>query len=637
MSQRPSKWISLFHEFAKDARISSKEISSTDSRGVPLVMWESQKRTLDFIGQGLDDGIHTFYISKSRQLGITTATLLVDIFWSSMHPNLNGCLVTEHEQNREKNRATIVNYVNNFPPGFFGDEFSIIRNNRNVIEFSNGARLNLLVAGTKKKDSTAWAEGSGYTFAHLTECASYGDAAGLESLEESFAQSNPHRLFVYESTSKGMNHWRDRYLRGQKNPLTERSTFVGFWAGDTNRVERNDPRFALYGTYPATGEEREKVLAVRDQYGWTITPEQLAWIRWKNSNPSKDDGLLQQNQPWTADDSFVMTGSSFFQSRMVGIDMKGILDTPAGTVEEGGYGYTAYRYDLGSDFFDVKLVAIEDDDEADLIELKVWEEPDDEGWYVIGADPAYGRNEHKDRHAIEVYRCFADKIVQVAEYATNDVEAKHMAWVLAHLAGAYKNCIVNLEIGGPGRMIMMEWDHIVQLMRAEMNVDRVRSRNWEDALSQARWYLFSRPDTMGAGYAYNFETTTRTKGEIMHQYRGAFVTREIVIRSIALLEEMRIVVQDGDTIGAPESKSESCKDDRVFATALANRAWLNWVRPTMISQGQTWEREKQRQTGLVTPQTERINNQVFRFFRRQEDLAAMEPSAGPKWRTDRGL
>jgi len=228
-------------------------------------------------------------------------------------------------------------------------------------------------------------------------------------------------------------------------------------------------------------------------------------------------------------------------------------------------------------------------------------------------------------------------MVQVAEYATADVEVKHCAWVLAHLAAAYRDCIVNIELGGPGRMLMMEWDHLRGMLKAEMYAQRVREMTWEDAMDQARWYLYHRPDAMGAGYAANFETTWRTKTEIMHQMKGAHITNEIDIRSVHLLNEMSLVIQDGAEIGAPESRNENCKDDRVFATALAIRAWINWIRPALIADGQTYQRVMEQETGKVSTLASSINDQVFRFFKTAEERAQMEPDRGPKWMVDRGL
>lgn len=630
MADRPSNWLKVFQTFADDARISSKEATAFDERGTKLEMWESQRRFLHEVGSGLDRGIRKFYCLKSRQLGITTISLLIDTFWLAMHEGLTGALVTDTPKNSGVNRKIIESYVASFPEGYFGDKFSVVKSNRDFIQFSNGSRLDLLVAGIKKKSSTSWGEGVGYAFAHCTEVAAYGDPDGLASFEESFAQKNPNRLFIYESTAKGFNLWRDRYMEGLDD-LTSHSFFVGWWGGDTNVIERSDPRYAVYGTYPTTSEEREKIAAVASLYKWKITPEQLAWIRWKNSNPSADTDLLSQNQPWTAEDAFVQSGYSFFQTRMIGKDMEKIAD--------GGdaYGFSAYRYDLSNSFFDIKLQAIEDPDQFDLIELKVWEEPHPNGRYVIGFDPAWGRSEHKDRHAIGVFRCFADKIVQVAEYATADVEPKHAAWVLAHLAGAYKNCIVNIELNGPGRVIMPEWDHVIALMKAEQYAAKTRDLNWEDALDQARWYLWHKPDTMGAGYAYNTDSSSRQKTELMFTMRGAYVTRELVIRSMALLKEMQLVVQDGVEIGAPESRSADCKDDRVFASAYAIKAWIDWVRPSMLTENLTYERVMLEESGEMPAVARSLNTLVSDFFKTREEINNREPERGPKWMLDRGL
>lgn len=631
---KASRWIEVFHEFAKDARINSKEISTDDPRGAPIKLWDSQTRFLNFVGQGLDDGIRQFYILKSRQLGMTTVSLLIDVFWCAMNANLFGALITDSEKNRDVNRMILRNYVNSFEDGYFGDEFRIIKDNRTFMTFSNGSRLDFLVAGTKKK-SVSWAEGAGYVMAHATEVGKYGDSEGMESFQEAMAQTNPNRLFIAESTGNGFNPWRSMWMGAHNDPYTKRAMFAGWWSSDVNIIQRSDPRFIQYGGYSASGEEREKVAAVARLYGHKVTPEQLAWIRWRSDNVGDAEGIFAQNQPWTADDAFIMSGFSFFQVRQIAKDIKERIDAPPAPVSEGGYGFKPYRYELGERFFDIKLVAIEPDDEME-IELKIWEEPVSGGKYVIGMDPAWGRNEHADRHCVEVFRCFADKIVQVAEYATANVEVKHAAWVLAHLAGAYDDVIVNIDLNGPGRALMMEWDHVRDLMNAQMNENLVKTRDWENALGNARWYLYNRPDSMGKGFAANFETTSRTKSELMHQMRGAYVTRELVIRSIPLLEEMRIVVMDGDIIGAPESNSENSKDDRVFATALANRAWINWRRPELLSQGLTLQRVVEEESGRVLPQNRSLNQIVSRFFLTAEQKAQMQDVA-PNWRTDLGL
>jgi hypothetical protein len=143
---------------------------------------------------------------------------------------------------------------------------------------------------------------------------------------------------------------------------------------------------------------------------------------------------------------------------------------------------------------------------------------------------------------------------------------------------------------------------------------------------------------MGAGFAYNFETNWRTKQEIMHQFRGAYMTRELTIRSHWLLEEMMVVVQDGNEIAAPDVSGDStCKDDRVISAALAVRAWINWRRPAMIAANETYDLITQQESGESTQAARSMNNIVYRFFKKKADEADMPPDRGPAWKVQRGL
>jgi hypothetical protein len=629
---KAGRWLSLFESFISDIRISSKEVTTQDGRGAKLELWDSQKRFIQEVGSGLDRGVHRHYCLKSRQLGITTVSLALDVLWLAMHPGTIGCLVTDDEKKREANRSLLVSYVDSFPDGYFGESFRIVKNNRATLQFSNGSRLDLLVAGTKKK-AISWAEGVGYAMAHLTEVSSYGDVEGLKSLEESFAQSNPSRLYMYESTAKGMNHWRTRWLDGNDS-ITENSFFIGWWGGNTNVIERKDPRYSIYGNYPLNFEEKELVAQVARMYGHKITPEQIAWIRWKESNAGQEQDLLSQNQPWTSDQAFVMTGYSFFQTRIITTDIKAIVD--------GNIRFKGYRYMVDGDFFSFKMDEMDPRvDDVSLVELKVWDEPAEGGKYVIGMDPAYGRNDHADNHCISVWRCFADRLIQVAEYATADVEPKHAAWVLFHLASAYRDCMINLEIGGPGTLIMAEFEHLRQLLSVEMNIGRTEAKGWQDAAANVRYFLYHKPDSPGAGYLYNFQTNWSTKPRLMYNVRGCYVSKELEIRSSPLLNEMSIVVVDDGQIGAPESKDSNAKDDRVFSMALACLAWTDWVRKDMLAQGLTYDAVMAQESGAVTPLVRNVNNIVSGFLKSLADQAreAEEegPARGAPWQERNGL
>lgn len=633
-----NKWLTAFRNFVGDIRIKSKEVRSTDPRGVPLVLWESQKRFLGEVGGGLDNGIHIFNCLKSRQLGATTVSLAIDVFWPAVHDNLIGCVVSDTEKNSEKNRATITAYVNSFDQGYFGGSFDIVTNNRKMIQFSNGSRLDFLIAGVRKK-STAWGEGEGYTLIHCTELASYADAEGLKSLEEGFAQTNPARLMINESTAKGYNHWRDRWRSGLDKPLTERSFFIGWWSNDLNRIARSDPRFAKFGRFPASGDERELIHNVHVLYDYKVDAEQLAWIRWKQSNAGQEQDLLEQNQPWTADQAFVQSGRSFFQMHKIQESINEIINANLKGADDSPFRFKGYRYEVDGDFFSFRMEELEFSQEnLSLVELKVWEEPVKGGRYVIGYDPAYGRTEHKDGNAITVWRCFADRLVEVAEYVTDDVDLKYASWVLFHLCAAYGDVMANVELTGPGRLVMEEFDHLRQLLDATMNRPKVEERNWQDAGANARWYMFHRVDSPGAGYLHNTAANTEDHEQLMHGLRGAYVFGELTIRSLRMLGQMRhVVIDETGHIGSPESSNPEVKDDLPYSAGLAVMAWKKWVKPAMIFNGETYERVMKEEAGEISKAPRLTDSMVSRFLAHLEAEANKEPPRGTRWQIESGL
>jgi hypothetical protein len=627
MASYTRQWRPRFEQFLTHMRIDSKEVAAVDERGSPLKMWGSQKMFVDNIFQGLDNDQRMFAFLKARQLGISTISLALDLFWLAVHPGMIGALVTDTEENRDVFRATLKRYINNLPPELVGDEFRLGKNNKSYMTFEpNGQRLDFMVAG---KSKATWGEGRGYALAHLTELSKYGNPAGLASFRETLAETHPDRLFIYESTANGSNHWKDICEEAERD-TESRFVFIGWWAKDINRIKATNRRYKIYGADLPDQGETEKINEVYKRHNVVIDREQLAWIRWRDSDTSSSPQDKAQNLPWLAEEAFVNTGYSFFQTRLLNQD----IDAATNPDNELLYRWKGYRYHLANDFWAIKMEQIRDRERIDEVELKVWDEPVKNAPYVIGCDPAFGRNDWKDRHAISVWRCFADRLVQVAEFATSEVESHHCAWVLAHLAGAYRNCIINLELnGGPGRAVMREWDVLRQQMRSPMYEEQQKTLGWDDPLSQARWYLYHRPDAMGAGYCYNFNSSRDTKYDLMNRIRSGYTTRILWVKSRRMMEEMQNVIQDGSTIGAPGR----AKDDRVFAGALAYYAWDEWMRSMLMSQGLSYESVMAKETGEAAIVDQVVDRLVWNYFKKAEEDAANPRRNVEKYLLDRGL
>lgn len=631
MSKPPPKWKPLLLRFIDQLRIVSRdETGKPGTVGTKLKLNRAQIHVLNEVTDGMQQGIRTFFGLKGRQQGWTTFCVILDLFWLAYHPGMKGALVVDQDKTRDSFRETIRNIIGSIPPAYFGGQFAIKKgsDNKFFMAFTNGSQLDFLVAGTGSK--TAWGESSGYSLVHLTEIASYGSSDGLDNFEEAMSQVNPDRLYIYESTAKGYNHWRTRWLAARSDPFAKRCVFTGWWAKEDNSITRSDARFAMYGLTPPDDRERVKIQAVQDRYGWEITEEQLAWRRYYESNEARSAASQDQNQPWVEEEAFVMSGRSYFQTRLIAQGYER-LDAE-GTV------YRGYKFWLGEDFWAGQLEDIGNDPRYDLrkheIEMRVWYPPAPEGRYVIGADPAGGSDEKNDRHAISVWRCYADKIVQVAEYADNLTDTRRCAWVLAYIAGAYRNCSITLELGGGyGRAVTEEFNTLRQLLRADLNRERrsPKGEDWTDFLDNARYYVYRRTDSPGsAGFVIGFQTTGDLKRQVMSEFRDSHISGAAVIYSKPLLAEMQSVNQTGDTIEAPGGQ----KDDRVIAAALANHTWIQEERAGLIMLGETYDVVTARESGERRNGGGVVDRIVQQYLRSVED-APREMTPAQRWVEER--
>jgi len=664
MAKSATKWLPLFRKYVKALRIISKHAESDpDGEGIELKLWTSQTRVLEQICDGLENGIHVFYVLKSRQLGVTTITLAITLFWLAYHANTIGIFVSENDQSSNKNRTTIRKYVASLAP-FMGKSFSVVRDNRFGFEFSNGSRLDMRVAGKSKVN---WGEGEGYIVGHLTEVQRFGKEEGLESFRHAMAPDNPRSLYIFEGTAAGPNHWKDMCEAAQADEFSSRFMFVGWWSHDRQKIRMSDPKFKKFGTYEPTPEENELISQVREQYNYEVTMEQLAWYRWQQTIPGSSEGSLDQNQPWTAEMAFVQSGVSFFQNRLLAQRRQFIIDANDElakrqeaegkeidpSVENGGFGYKVYQFYLADEFHLCRVEEVDYAIPADQIKLRVWEKPHPEGIYVIGVDPAGGRSEDSNNHCVSVWRVFADKLVQVAEWADSIPETRHCAWVTAYMAGQYQNCRINIDLtGGIGAAVMQAFDDLRVRMRSEMYQDEIRklaekemaenrSRReaegklpsighnqgpkWEldDFLPAANWHLYRRIDSPGPGFAYNTNLNVGLKFRMMNILRDSWVTNLIEVRSIPLLDEMANVVQTRGDIGASAPGRQ--RDDRTFGMALANWTWVENLRSGLISQGLTWDGARKKESGEISPLADQLNRRVFSILRAADEMADLPP------------
>jgi hypothetical protein len=407
------------------------------------------------------------------------------------------------------------------------------------------------------------------------------------------AETNPNRLYIFESTARGFNMFHDMYVTA-KRAKTQRAIFCGWWRNQFYSVDAASQIYKVYWDGKLTPEEKEWTRDIKKLYDVEINSRQMAWWRWKLHEGIKDDALMYQEFPPTEDYAFIMTGTSFFSNARCTDMMK--------IAKKIGCDY--YRYSMGANFLDTEVVKSTER----LATLTVWEEPVDTAYYVIGADPAYGSSDWADRFCIQVFRCYADGMEQVAEFATPEMNTYQFAWVIAHLAGAYKNSTLNLEVNGPGQAVINE---LRNLKRQAATLTGQQGYDLMNVLGSMSNYIWRRNDTLGGiSNSIGWITTSQTKERMLSYMKDYFERNMMAVYSTELIDEMKTIVRDGSSIEATGRN----KDDRVMAAALACAAFAEQVQPKLINMKIT--REMSRKTDDMTPEQVAVGRNVSDYLRR---------------------
>jgi len=541
-----------FYNFCKQLKIETKEqgLRKMDN------LLGTQKYVMSEIAKGLEEDVHFFTILKGRQLGITTISLALDLYWHFINPGLQGTLTTDTEENRDMFRSTLAMYMEGLPKEY---KIPVIAHNRTQMSLKNRSRLFYQVAGTRSKGTLG--RGKAITFLHGTETSSWGDEEGLASLLASLAETNPMRMYIFESTARGFNMFHDMYTTS-KRARTQRAIFCGWWRNELYSLDPEGQTYKVYWDGRLTGEEKEWVRDIKKLYSVDINSRQIAWWRWKLLEGIKDDSLMYQEFPPTEDYAFVMTGTSYFSNARCTDAAKIAKKTTC----------DYYRYSFGANFQDTNVLKSTER----LASLKVWEEPIDTAYYVIGADPAYGSSDWADRFCIQVYRAYSDGLEQVAAFATSEMNTYQFAWVIAHLAGAYKNSTLNLEVNGPGQAVINE---LRNLKRLAANMGNSMGASLMNVYASMTNYIWRKNDSLGGmSSSMGWLTTSATKERMLSYMKDYFERGMMDILDMDTIEEMKTVVRDGGSIEA----SGRNKDDRVIASALAAAAFAEQVQPQLI-------------------------------------------------------
>jgi hypothetical protein len=555
-----------FEEFLGVLKVDTKELGR-------VILGENlrgtQKRFLREMYAGLDEGVNEFITLKSRQIGISTISLAIDMFYAFNVPGASGAIVTHEEGARDQFRTILQTYYDNLPEAYTQDQKA---HNRNQWVLGNDTVFQYKVAGTKAISAKTLGRSSALVFCHATEVAFWGDPKQINSLHDTFAEFNPSRWYHWESTANGYNHF-ESFWRDAEKSVTVKPIFVSWWADEFARCPRGSLRYKEFWGHKGrpTQYERDIARQIVDLYDVEVDDEQLAWFRWCLAEKCKgDEDHRRSDFPCTPEEAFVATGSNYFSSDSLTKAYRRVIkEKPP----------KCYRFHIGERFTDIKMQECTDRHAM----LRIWEEPQPGAYYAIGGDPAHASSDEADRDVLSVHRCWSNRVEQVAEFCVTEMNTTQYAWICAYLCGAYQPCIWNIELNGPGGAVLQELDALKRQVGSGFfgSMDR----DITNAVRKIQDFLYAREDSVkGRPIGKHTMTTSRIKDGYLSLLRGAFEIGTYVPHSRYLLDEMKSFVRDGGWLGA----SGRSKDDRVIGAALSYLAYNNTLRNMLVMRRIDW-------------------------------------------------
>ena len=594
-----------FIEFCAQCEITSKEALSSEltnaytgrsypkgSLVYPMLLAPTQIYTLDTILNGLAEGVHHFVILKGRQVMVTTLCLALELYWLGKYNGVKGLFIIDQDARRNEHREVVRDMVDSLPSPAWRWPCTLF--NQSMCKFKNRSQLSFLCANTRSKGSLGASIGS--LLIHGSEMGLWTDEEGFSSLMAGRSLTSPQRLVILEGTAKGMGLWSDMWETALE-ATDQYAIFVGWWRHPLYQCLPDSNQYKVYWeTHPEPfPEEMEWVEEIRETYGYELTPEQFAWWRFTLREPFRNNlSHMCQEFPPTPNKAFQSGESSFFDGERLSHWHK------KARAEDKKYGarYFAFRWGDTFESTDIEPVPRPDASGSNY-DLTIWEDPPEKSeagvLHCMGIDPAHGSSPQSDGAAIEVFRCYADGLDQVAEFYSRGrgLHVHKLAWALIYLAGAYLNsseCHYNLELQGGGHEVEGE----IQRLRDGIAVGIPNKLGKQ--FSSFRPYLYSRPDATRPSFSVKHtKMSAEIKEAMLCDLRNYIQTGLMRVRSRALLDECSLfvrtepedgaeVVSRGKIISTGTGWNSKMNDDRVMAAALALQVY---IRPILWYIGNT--------------------------------------------------
>jgi Terminase large subunit, T4likevirus-type, N-terminal len=251
-------------------------------------------------------------IAKARQLGFSTMSLGLCLYYACNKPNTNYMIVSYKQDSSD----SLFNKLKMMYETLPHDKYKfpkVVHNNKGVFRLGNGSSISCVVSGNKDVG-----RGSTYQYILLSEFAFYSNQERtLLSAEQSLAKNEESRV-VIETTSNGFNAYQKVFSKAWHKESKYKAFFFPWFSSGYKKQFSYDYTIAeawykeKYGRRLQSKdlEDDEKVL-----YENGASLKQLMWRQWKLQDMEIDE--FYQEYPSTWLESFISTGLNVFDNTKV--------------------------------------------------------------------------------------------------------------------------------------------------------------------------------------------------------------------------------------------------------------------------------------------------------------------------------
>lgn len=456
-------------------------------------------------------------ILKARQGGMTVVNCALALYYCITTANTD-CLMLSHTDESTRKIFNKLKVMYRLLPDIPIIKPELVRNNRQELAFTNGSTISCHTMG--KKDV---GRGSTLRLIHLSEFAFVGEQAErqLLSLEQALAANG---TLTIETTANGLNYFHNLYYKAKHKENAYKCFFYNYI--DTSCMFQDE-----YKKYKRIYKNiHHQDLTIED-----LTPEEkelmaqyegmnldiLTWRRLKIANSSVEQ--FNQEFPISDDVAFVSSGSGVFDNAKIMERMRNIR-------KEEYLELNNISKDLpiqlkqyyGRSFFMYKNVKSH---------MK----------YYIGVDSGEGIGQ--DYSTIVVFDADGE---ECAMFKNNKIKPYVFAEIVNLIGRYFNKALLVVERASAGHTV-------IEKLRYEYN--------YMNMLKYKTYDLRGKKHTK-----IGFETSAKSKGLIINNFREMFDTEGILIHSKDILAEMKVfVVDDKGSMNA----MRGYHDDLVMATAMA--------------------------------------------------------------------